>query len=71
MTQKQRVLDYLEQGNKFTPLDSWHAIGVMQPARRICELRKEGYDIKGPLIEVTNRWGETVRVAEYSMEVPF
>jgi|TARA_Y100001973_G_scaffold48395_1_gene72043 hypothetical protein len=65
MTQKQRLLTYLEQGNKINPLKAWQELGIYRLASRICDLRKEGNEIKDEWLEVPNRYGEFVRVKQY------
>ena len=65
MTQKKRLLTYLEQGNKINPLKAWQELGIYRLASRICDLRKEGNEIKDEWLEVPNRFGEFVRVKEY------
>ena len=65
MTQKQRLLTYLEQGNKINPLKAWQELGIYRLASRICDLRKDGNEIKDEWLEVPNRFGEFVRVKEY------
>ena len=68
MTQKQRILDYLKSGNVLTRLNSWDALGCIETPARISELRLEGHKIKTEMVPVKNRFGETVRVAHWSIE---
>tara|TARA_Y100000592_G_scaffold17692_2_gene26600 strand:- start:339 stop:542 length:204 start_codon:yes stop_codon:yes gene_type:complete len=65
MTQKKRLLTYLEQGNKINPLKAWQELGIYRLASRICDLRKDGNEIKDEWLEVPNRFGEFVRVKQY------
>ena len=65
MTQKQRLLTYLEQGNKINPLKAWQELGIYRLASRIRDLRKEGNEIKDEWLEVPNRYGEFLRVKQY------
>ena len=65
MTQKQRLLIYLEQGNKINPLKAWQELGIYRLASRICDLRKDGNEVKDEWLEVPNRYGEFVRVKQY------
>ena len=65
MTQKQRLLTYLEQGKKINPLKAWQELGIYRLASRICDLRKEGNMIKDEWLDVPNRYGEFVRVKQY------
>jgi hypothetical protein len=65
MTQNKRLLTYLEQGNKINPLKAWQELGIYRLASRICDLRKDGNEIKDEWLEVPNRFGEFVRVKQY------
>ena len=47
MNQNKRLLNYLEQGNKINPLKAWNELGIYRLASRVCDLRKEGTEIKG------------------------
>ena len=67
MTQKQRILDYLQAGNILTRLDSWETLGVIEAPARISELRSDGYPIETEMYFVTNRYGEKVKVARWFM----
>lgn len=69
MTQKERIIDFLETGRKLDRLNSWYELGILELPARIHELRAEGYPIVTKLVPVENRYGEKVKVAEYSMEV--
>ena len=68
MTQKERVLKYLRTGRTLNRLNSWDRLGVIETPARISELRSAGYKIKTDMKTVTNRFGEKVRIAEWSME---
>jgi hypothetical protein len=63
MTQKERILEYLESGKLLTRVSSWEVLGVIEAPARISELRHEGYLIKTTMVSVFNRYGERVRVA--------
>ena len=66
-TQAERVLAYLEQGLTINRLQGWDYLGVLELPARITELRQKGYPIETKMISVTNRFGEAVRVAEWSL----
>lgn len=68
MTQANRVLEYLEQGQSITPIDAWKELGITRLAARVHELKRDGYVIDKKLISVTNRYSEKCNVAEYTME---
>ncbi len=67
MTQKQRILEYLQSGNKLTRLNAWDRLGVLECPARISELRQDGHDIRTTMYTVTNRYGEKVRIARWWM----
>ena len=67
MSQKNRILEHLSSGKTLTRLDSWSALGVLEAPARISELRSEGYRITTTMRTVTNRYGENVRIAVWSM----
>lgn len=64
--QCQRVYDRLKQG-PLTPLESWAEIGVYRLSARILDLKESGIKIQRERIRVKNSWGETCRVARYSL----
>ena len=66
-TQKQRILEYLKSGRKLMRLDAWDALGVVESPSRISELRADGHQIKTKMVTVMNRYGERVRVAEWTL----
>lgn len=67
MTQKQRIKDYLESGKVLTRLNSWDELGILEAPARITELRQDGLQVKTKMVSVTNRYGEKVRVAQWSI----
>ena len=44
-TPTQKILDYLERGNKITPLEALYKFGCFRLSARIHILRQEGYNI--------------------------
>ncbi len=67
MTQRDRILKYLQSGQTLTRLNSWNELGVLEAPARISELRAAGWPIITTMYTVTNRYGEKVRVARWSM----
>ena len=43
MTQKERILEHLQEGRSLNRLDSWQELGVLEAPARISELRKDGH----------------------------
>ena len=68
MSQRQRILSYLEQGNSLTRLNSWEQLGIIEAPARISELRAAGHKIKTEKVAVTNRYGEKVQVAKWTID---
>lgn len=67
MSQKKRVLTYLKEGKKLTRLNAWEELDIIEAPARISELRLEGHKIKSDMKTVINRYGEPVRIAEWSI----
>ncbi len=67
MSQQERILEHLKQGNKLTRLNSWSELGILEAPARISELRADGHDIKTERQTVRNRYGEKVSIAIWSM----
>ncbi len=67
MSQQQRILDYLKSGRTLTRLNSWSELGILEAPARISELRQAGHDIRTEMVAVKNRYGEQVRIANWSM----
>ena len=66
-TQREKVLLYLNDCGSITPLDALREFGIMRLAARIWELRKLGYNIIKTMEKRSNRYGEDVRYARYSL----
>lgn len=62
-TQANRILRYLEAGNRLTALEALERFQCFRLAARVHELRREGHDIQERMVEV----GSGKRVAEYSL----
>lgn len=69
MGQKQRVLNWLQEGKTLTRLQALTELGIFELSARLIELKQDGHKIKSESITVQNRWGEKCRVAQYWMEV--
>jgi hypothetical protein len=65
-TQCDRVLKWLEH-KPITPLEAWAELGVYRLGARIWDLRDRGHEIVSRMVTVQNRFGESCRVAQYSM----
>ena len=67
MSQRDRVLQYLQNGGVLTRLNSFDQLGIIEAPARITELRQEGYDIRTKRVTVKNRYGEKVSIAQWTM----
>lgn len=66
-SQRQRLLSYLQSGNRITRLDAFNQLGIVELSARVIDLQKYGYEIQKEWITVTNRFKEKVRVVRYSI----
>lgn len=67
MSQCQRLLARLERG-PITPMDAWVELGIYRLAARVADLKDAGHKIVKQTVNVANRFGESCRVAMYSLE---
>lgn len=66
-SQKDAILEYLEEGNSITQLDALTLFGCSRLAARICDLRKDGWAIRSKMVKVQTRDGYAI-VSEYWMD---
>lgn len=67
MTQEDRLINYLYEHKTITALEAIEDLGILRLASRVSDLRRRGYQINSKIIKVKNRFGETCRIAEYSI----
>lgn len=65
LTQKDRVLKYINQFGSITQLEAIWDIGIMRLGARIHELIKEGWPIISDSETGMNRFGQMTRYARY------
>ena len=60
MNQCNKILEYLKQGHKLTPLEGLQLFGTMRLGARVWDLRKQGYNIQSWIIKGDNNkhWAE-------------
>ena len=68
MTQAEKVLRHLKTVGKITPMDAIREYGCLRLGARICDLRRDGHQIKSKIVTGRNRFGEVTHYAEYSLE---
>ena len=64
-TQKQRVIDYIQE---FGSISSWEAyadLGITQLGARIDQLKKEGYEFETEWESKKNRYGDNTTYKRY------
>jgi hypothetical protein len=66
-SQNERLLDHLIAKGKIDPLEAWVELGIYRLGARIFDLRQTGINITSANKKVTNRFGETCRVACYEL----
>jgi len=69
MSQKHRILNYLNAGGRLTPLTALRFGMGMRLGARIYDLRREGYPIQQRMVKVRNADGTEAEVAEYWLEL--
>ncbi len=67
MTQCELLLNRLERG-PITPMEAWNELGLYRLAARVADLKDAGHKIVKQTVNVANRFGESCRVARYSLE---
>ena len=68
--QSKRVLEYMKEHETLEPMEAWSVLGVYRLAARVNELRKEGVQIETDRVRYTNKFGEKVSYAKYTLISP-
>jgi hypothetical protein len=66
MTQREAILQYIEDFGSITPMQAFSDLGITKLATRISEMRKGGMEFKIEMISTENRYGKPVHYARYS-----
>lgn len=66
MTQREAILQYIEEFGSITPMQAFGDLGITKLATRISEMRKDGMKFTIEMVNVKNRYGKTVTYAKYS-----
>ena len=64
-TQNDRVLAYMRSHKGITSLDAYRDLGCTRLSARIADLKRMGVAIGKIMVDRENRYGETVKVAQY------
>lgn len=67
MTQNEKILAYIEEYGSITPLDALREFSCMRLASRISDLKRAGYEVQKTMEVSTNKAGEPVRYARYTI----
>lgn len=67
MTQREQIINYINEFGSITPMEAFADLGITKLATRVSEMRADGikFDIK--MLKSKNRFGKTVRFAEYRL----
>ena len=68
MSQKERILKYLQSGKPLTSMQAINWWGVTRIGARVWELRDEGHNITTTMKAVKTRDGKKTMVASYQLE---
>lgn len=67
MSQKQRVLDYLNEGKTITSLDAFYELGITRISAVVYNLKRDGHHLIKENVTVMNRYGEPCTIARWSL----
>lgn len=68
MTQKDRVLQFLQEQGSITSLDAFRHIGCTRLSAVIFNLKEEGYEFETQFETKKNRWGDKVAFKRYTIK---
>lgn len=68
LTQSMKVLKYMMDFGKITPIDAMKDLGVMRLAARIADLEDQGFEILHERESGRNRYGEKTNYASYRLK---
>lgn len=66
MTQREAIINYIEDFGSITPMQAFADLGITKLATRISEMRKDGMKFKIEMVSTKNRYGKSVNYAKYS-----
>lgn len=65
ITQKDKIIEYLEKHGSITPLEAEKELGIMRLASRIYDLQASGYIVNKRTVRGLNRIGKPTFYAQY------
>lgn len=66
-TQKDRVLQYLQERGSITSLEAIRHIGCTRLSAVIFMLKEDGYEFEDDWVTKKNRWGDKVAFKKYTL----
>lgn len=67
MTQKEMVLQYIQDFGSITSLDAFREFGITRLADVVYKLKNDGHDITTTMETSKNRYGKAVHYGRYSI----
>ena len=68
MSQKERVLEYLEENGSITSMEAFRKLGVTRLSAVIFDLKRSGYEFDTVTETRKNRFGEKASFTRYSLK---
>ena len=65
MTQRERILRYIDDFGSITPMEAFTDLGVTKLATRVSEMIRDGERISKTMENGTNRYGDAVHYMRY------
>ena len=66
-TQRDRIVEYINEFGSITALEAVRDLGVLQLSARLVELERQGYRFEKKSETSKNRYGENVHYTRYSI----
>lgn len=67
MTQRERIIRYLDENGSITALEAVRELGILQLSARLVELERQGIRFRKESESSLNRYGEKVYYTRYSL----
>lgn len=67
MTQREQIIQYIEDFGSITPMQAFADLGITKLATRISEMRKDGMTFNIETVRGKNRYGKPTHYARYSL----
>lgn len=67
MTQREAILNYINEFGSITPMEAFSDLGITKLATRISEMRKDGIEFNIETVKAKNRYNKNIHYARYSL----